>query len=71
MVIGDGTAPQGFPLYTATTLASGERGVMCTFRNCKHKGTIGPPAKMECDQSCACPCCQCLQGKVVHGVRIG
>lgn len=69
--IGDGTAPPGFPAYGAIQLNDGTIGVRCNFRRCHHKGTIGPPAVLECGKECPCPCCQCLQGKTVHGVTIG
>lgn len=71
MKIGDGTGPPGFPSYTAVKLPDGTTGVKCTFRNCGHQGTIGPPALLSCGDNCRCPCCRCLQGETVHGLRIG
>jgi len=68
---GDGTAPAGFPSYRRCTLPDGSYGVECRFQGCGHKGTIGPPATLECGPACPCLCCRCLQGETLHGVTIG
>lgn len=65
--IGDGTAPAGFPSYRG---APGGK-VECTFNGCGHLGINGKPCQMACVGYCNCPCCRCLGGETVHGVKIG
>ena len=70
--IGDGTAPIGWPAYTATWDAEGKvSGVRCRFNNCNHTGTLGTPSVMECGKNCACSCCRLLAGATEHGLAYG
>lgn len=77
--IGDGTAPAGFPAYSAY----GSTGVRCDFNGCGHKFENGQPC-IPIDAStgdslphccaglaCPCPCCRMLAGAVVHGCTYG
>jgi len=71
MIIGDGTAPSGFPSYRACKLDDGSTGVQCMYLGCGHKGYIGHPGNMPCQPACMCPCCRCLHGETMFGVNIG
>lgn len=67
VLIGDGTAPSGFPAYCR----HGD-GIRCNFRGCGHTGSLVSPATMNCrGRGCECPCCRFLAGKTVHGCSYG
>ena len=66
-VIGDGTAPKGFPSYSAYK----KDKIMCNFNRCGHIGTRECPSKMECGTTCNCSCCRMLAGAVVFGCSYG
>jgi len=67
-VIGDGTAPKGWPAYAA----HGEDGIQCRFNGCGHTGSRDVPSQMDCEgRNCSCSCCRMLAGETVHGVKIG
>lgn len=67
--IGDGTAPPGWPAYSAV---AGEPGrVECRYEGCGHRGDNGSPCKMDCQGlSCECSCCRMLAGAKVHGCTV-
>lgn len=65
--IGDGTAPVGFPAY-----GKYKEGIRCNFNGCGHTGSLGAPAKMDCEgKDCKCPCCRMLAGEIVFGCTYG
>ena len=67
-VLGDGTAPPGWPHYGAY----GADQVRCKYEECGHLGSLlTSPTKMECGTQCACSCCRLLAGEQVHGLTIG
>ena len=65
--IGDGTAPKGWPAYGA----KGD-GIVCKFNSCGHTGSLGSPAKMNCEgRRCRCSCCRMLAGGKEYGCTYG
>jgi len=84
VMIGDGTAPKGWPAYSAqygqptsesdpNKLLQGRViGVICKFNGCGHTGSLGAPAHMDCaGPHCHCSCCRFLAGVKVHGLMYG
>lgn len=71
--IGDGTAPAGFPAYSAHSDAQHPNGIRCNFNGCGHIGSRDTfPPVMDCGGfSCSCPCCRMLAGRMVFGCTYG
>jgi hypothetical protein len=70
--IGDGTAPAGFPAYSAASRDVNDHRVRCNFMQCGHLFDNGDPCKpLSCGGgNCSCPCCRMLAGEVVHGCTL-
>jgi hypothetical protein len=73
IIWGDGTAPAGFPSYEghSPTGNPDDVQVICTYRDCGHKGKGFDRPEMECGPDCPCPCCRMLQGFPQFGCTYG